>query len=304
MLLLALLACAPDWDSDRVPLLDDLTKVQPEEDVYPPQLTAEGEALFEAPVPMEGPVNTAGAEDSPYWHAGDFFFFFTPDPQIPAQEQVLDGVTGIWVAPADGSETMRVKLSDHPDDALDGCPAMTGDTLWFCSVRGGNHAEIDYWTATWDGVEASDWVNAGEELNTGLLGGELHIIGDTMWFGGPGEDSLGGSDLYALSREGGEWGSPQNLGDGPNTASDEYMPWVAPDQELWYTAPSARGLPGPALWRSTWEDGAWSEGVEMVGSFAGEPTVDDQGSVYFTHHFFTEGPGEMLEADIYVLHRR
>jgi hypothetical protein len=267
-------------------------------------LSEEAEALLEAPEPMEGPVNTAGAEDSPFWTPDGFFFFFTPDVTVPVTGQVLDGVTGIWFAPDDGSEPVRVRLSMKPDDALDGCPSFDDDTLWFCTVRGGNHGEIDYWVADWDGVEARNWENAGEDLNTGLIGGEIHVLGDTMWFGGQGEDSLGEADLYALHREGDAWGEPEHLGDGPNSEANEVMPWVLPGEELWYTAPSGRGMPGPALWMSTWEDGAWSEGVEMVGSFAGEPTVDEDGNVYFTHHFFTAGPGDMLEADIYVARRK
>ena len=48
---------------------------------------------------MEGPVNTAGAEDSPFVtpDGQTLYFFFTPDVRVPAEQQLLDGVTGIWV---------------------------------------------------------------------------------------------------------------------------------------------------------------------------------------------------------------
>jgi hypothetical protein len=40
----------------------------------------------------------------------------------------------------------------------------------------------------------------------------------------------------------------------------------------------------------------------MVSSFAGEPTLDAQGNLYFVHHFYSGGV--MLEADIYVAYRK
>jgi len=43
--------------------------------------------------------------------------------------------------------------------------------------------------------------------------------------------------------------------------------------------------------------------VELVSQFAGEPTLDDAGNLYFVHHFFTREM-EMIEADIYVARRR
>jgi hypothetical protein len=36
----------------------------------------------------------------------------------------------------------------------------------------------------------------------------------------------------------------------------------------------------------------------IISQFAGEPSLDNQGNIYFTHHFFKDGV--MLEADYYV----
>ncbi len=101
---------------------------------------------------MPGPINTAGAEDSPYpTHDGRaFLFFFTPDAAVPAEKQLLDGVTGIWSAEALGaswSEPTRVWLAAPDEPALDGCPFVLGETLYFCSGRVGNLREIDLYVA-------------------------------------------------------------------------------------------------------------------------------------------------------------
>jgi hypothetical protein len=36
----------------------------------------------------------------------------------------------------------------------------------------------------------------------------------------------------------------------------------------------------------------------IVSQFAGEPTLDEQGNLYFVHHFTADG--ELIEADIYA----
>ncbi|MBU1878280.1 MAG: hypothetical protein KJ734_04960, partial [Chloroflexi bacterium] len=71
-------------------------KVAPADDPWPPVATAG----WSQPVPLGAPVNTAGAEDSPFITSDGqtLYFFFTPDVQVPAEKQLFDGVTGIWIA--------------------------------------------------------------------------------------------------------------------------------------------------------------------------------------------------------------
>ena len=102
-----------------------------------------------------------------------------------------------------------------------------------------------------------------------------------------------------LSRVNGEWTNPTNINP-VNTTEDETRPFVTPDgQELWVT----RWHEGsPAIVRSRKEGGEWQEGELIVSRFAGEPTLDAQGNLYFVHHFYDEGV--MLEVDIYVAYRK
>jgi hypothetical protein len=46
-----------------------------------------------------------------------------------------------------------------------------------------------------------------------------------------------------------------------------------------------------------------SEPEEIISNFAGDPGLDDEGNIYFTHHFFNEAM-ERIEADIYVAYRK
>jgi len=69
--------------------------------------------------------------------------------------------------------------------------------------------------------------------------------------------------------------------------------------ELWFTR-TYQGT--PAVFRSSRDNGGWSEPVLVVSQFAGEPTLDANGNLYFVHHYYEEGV--MIEADIYVAYRK
>jgi hypothetical protein len=308
-LLLLLAACTGETAPTRADSLDGRVRVDPADDLYPPVIAKGFEDLYEDPVPVSGGVNTAGAEDSPFLAGDGLYFFFTPDPTIPAEQQLYDGVTGIWWISvedgATGDDDARVVLADPDEPALDGCPAHHRGTLWFCSIREGNTNEIDWWISACDGPACDDPVHAGSRINAEIRPGELHFTDDALWFGSEREGGYGDLDLWRSAAEGLDLGDPVNLGARVNDAGTQMMPWVAQDgSELWFTGTSGYHAWGPALWRASWQDGAWTDAEEVVSSFAGEPTVDSRGNVWFVHHYFTEGPGEMLEADLYVARRR
>ncbi len=281
----------------------DAVKMTTATDPFPPVLNS---TEFQVPVPMPGRVNTAGAEDSPFISpdGSEFYFFFTPDVRVPAGKQLLDHVTGIWsTTQTNGtwSEPVRVVLSN--DLALDGCPFLQGDTLWFCSARAGNYRGVDLYTAhrangAWTNVQ-----NAGAQLNADYQAGEpaLSPDGQVMYWGSG--DFAGGTNvLYQSNRSADGWGTPFRMAN-VNNVSNAFLPFVTPDgNEFWFTASSRRGYPGPALFRSLKQGSGWGTPVEIISQFAGEPTLDSAGDLYFVHHYFRANM-TMIEADIYVAHR-
>ena len=109
---------------------DDVVKITPENDLSPPILHSE---LFENPVQFSD-INTAGAEDSPFFspERNEFYFFFTPDVRVPVEKQLLDGVTGIYVSrKVNGAweKAERVWLQDPGKLSLDGCAFVEGNTI-------------------------------------------------------------------------------------------------------------------------------------------------------------------------------
>lgn len=296
---------------------EDAVKMTPESDTWPPVLLSTD---WEDPVPMPGPVNTRGGEDSPFitpdgrW----FFFFFTPDVRVPAEGQLNDGATGIyWTRWEDGgephgnwTEPERVILND--DVSLDGCQYVRGDSMWFCSVRSNDALREgpEWYTAVLRDGRWTDWHNAGSQLNLEYEVGELHITADgkTMYCART-EDKggEGGFDLWSLERNATGWDRPVHLGARVNGPSDDGWPYVSSDgSELWFTANSTAHGPGPGLYRCLKDSaGEWGEPEGIVSRFAGEPTLDDEGNLYFTHHYYTgTGSIQMIEADIYVCYRR
>ena len=286
----------------------DAVKQTPETDRYPPVMHS---FAWDDPVPLPGPVNTAGAEDACVISrdGSAMFIFFTPDAQVPAEEQLFDCATGIWWCERVGlgwGEPVRAFLSD--DVSLDGPMCEQDGTLWFASYRSGGYKEGDIYTATRNGWSWS-WQNAGAELNSDYEIGEVYLtaFGDTMVYS---RDSafgiFGAYDLWESYREfGGGWTEPLNLGPVVNTTTFDGWPYLSPNgNELWYTSfGSDLGYVGPAIYRTTRTDRGWTEPEEMVSHYVGDPAMDRDGNLYFTHHYVDAG-GTTIETDIYVCYRR
>ncbi len=285
----------------------DAVKMTPADDAHPPILEPTFAALFEDCVPLTGPVNSAGAEDSPYITADgqELYTFFTPDASIPPELQLVDGVTGIYRSVRAGSnwsEPERVWLNHHGDPSLDGCTTVFGDELWFCTARAGVERAIDIYVAHRDGEHWVDWASAGSRLNVELLVGELHIGdgGDSIYYHSERPGSVGDLDIWRTSRAGGEWGDAVNL-TAVNSEHSDGWPWLsASGDEIWFTT----GPAAPEIWRAVKVAGDWQAPEKVVAPFAGEPTFDAGGNLYFTHHFWDDSSQSIIEADIYVCARK
>ena len=290
--------------SDVIP--DDAVKGTPATDFWPPILNS---TEWEDPIPMPGPVNTAGAEDSPFMlpDGKTFFFFFTPDVTVPVQEQLLDKVTGIWwTRNVNGTWTEPEKIILCDDVSLDGAEFVAGDSMWFASVRAGNLGEIDVFFADYEDEEWTNVRNAGELLNVEYDIGEFTLSpdGETLYFHSGSWDEGESMDIFSSQWTGSTWGAPVLVPNINTPTANEGFPFITPDgQELWLTSTSRIGQPGPALFRSLWTGTGWGAPVEIASSFAGECTLDEAGNLYFVHHYYTEG-GTMIEADIYVAYKK
>ena len=301
-LLLASLACgsstptAIPTPADRLSAIPaDAVKITPDTDVYPVK-SETGE--YGDPVPLPSPVNTIGAEDSAFVmpDGQTLYVWFTPSPSIPAEKQVIDGVTGIYVFHQNNGvwgNAERVMLQDAGKLALDGCEFVLGNVMWFCSAREG-YTGIHWFTAEFLNGKWQNWQNA--DFKTEYEVGELHITtdGKELYFHSPRAGGQGDYDIWVSTNVNGEWQEPVNLAIVNSTYSDGW-PFITQDgSELWFT----RMVGAPELWRSKKVNGEWTTPQKMFGPFAGEASLDNEGNVYFTHHFYKDNV--MLEADIYI----
>jgi hypothetical protein len=101
------------------------------------------------------------------------------------------------------------------------------------------------------------------------------------------------------TRYGNEWSDPINIEALNTSGLDGYVFISSNGNQLWFT----RTFNGtPAIYKSVNENGNWTEPELIVSQFAGEPTLDDNGHLYFVHHYFEDGT--MIEADIYVAYKK
>ena len=142
----------------------------------------------------------------------------------------------------------------------------------------------------------TNWENA--DFDPAYEVGELHIHEDDLYFHSP-RSEKGEYDIWVSRRTNGEWGEPENIA----TVNSEFRdgwPWISQDgKEMWFT----RLAGAPDLYRSRKVEGQWTEPELMIRTLAGEASLDNQGNVYFTHHYYDD-EGNMLESDIYVAHKK
>ena len=277
-------------------------KYTPPEDPAPPILHS---AEWEVPVPMPGPINTAGVEDSPFItpDGKTFYFFFTPDVNVLPQEQLLDGATGVYVSHfEDGGWTEPEKLITAPAGvlSLDGCLFADAHSMWICSAREG-YTDINFFRAERTADGWGDFVYTGDLFNLEYEVGELHLSADgrELYFHSPRVGGMGGLDVWVTRLLEDEWQPPENVS-AINSGEDEGWPFLSSDGlELWFTSTY---LGTPALYRSLKIETGWDIPELIVSQFAGEATLDAAGNLYFVHHYFQNE--QMMEADIYFAARK
>jgi hypothetical protein len=285
-------------------------KMTPANDPGPPQLNPDFSDYWYDPVPLEGPINTAGAEDSAFITPDglNFYFWFKADVTMEVYEEADDPMSGIhWSQKVDGEwqEPERVFLSYYDEKTIEGAQTVRDDVMWFISVREDNLGGTDtmeWWTAELVDGRWTNWTNAGELFNQEYEVGELHVTadGNEIYFDSQRAGGQGLKDIWVTRKVDGEWQEPESI-DVVNTRMSEGWPYISEDgTELWFT----RATPGPEIYRSLKVDGEWQEPEKILSSLAGESTLDSEGNIYFTHHWWDEENERAKEADFYVCYRK
>jgi len=278
----------------------DIVKGTPANDAHPPVLHS---SEFENPIPLDSIINTAGAEDSPFIlpDGNTLYFFFTPDVRIDPSKQLLDSVTGIWVSKKENDKWQKAKrlwLTEPGKLALDGAVCIQNNEMWFASAREG-YSGINMFTAELVGNEWKNWQYTGDRLMKEIQIGEVHIIGNNLYFHSGRDGGKGNYDIWMTTRSNNLWSDPVNL-EILNTTEMDGFPYLSEDEnEIWFTRTY---LGTPAVFRSKKINNTWQTPELIISQFAGEPTLDHRGNLYFVHHYYKNNV--MIEADIYIAKKK
>jgi hypothetical protein len=135
------------------------------------------------------------------------------------------------------------------------------------------------------GGKSQNWPSAGDHFPAGFEGGELHFSPDwqELYYHSPRAGGKGGYDIWVTRKVNGAWQEPENISI-INSAETDGWPYLTPDgNELWFTRIY---MGSPAIFKSVKTNGEWGEPELIVSQFAGEPTLDNEGNLYFYNNLF------------------
>lgn len=99
----------------------------------------------------------------------------------------------------------------------------------------------------------------------------LSADGTRLFFTSDMPGGFGGMDIYMSKKENGQWGSPVNLGEKINTASDEVFPFIASDNKLYFSTSGLPGMGGLDIFETTVKNDKATRPFNM-----GEPVNSNQ----------------------------
>jgi peptidoglycan-associated lipoprotein len=102
----------------------------------------------------------------------------------------------------------------------------------------------------------AEFENFGDSITTAHPA--ISPDGNTLYFVSDMPGGLGENDIWKVSREGGSWGDPVNLGEEINTPGNELYPFVHTDGTLYFSSDSRVGLGGLDIYKARKDEtGGW-----------------------------------------------
>lgn len=87
-----------------------------------------------------------------------------------------------------------------------------------------------------------------------------------LYFASDMPGGFGGTDIYVVEYNNGQWGTPVNMGKDINTEGNEMFPFVAEGDVLYFSSDGHEGLGGLDVFAAELKDGIAYKGVQNVGA--------------------------------------
>ncbi|MDQ6471705.1 OmpA family protein [Flavobacterium sp. LHD-80] len=218
--------------------------------LYSADVTVDGG--LQNPVLLKGDVNTRYHQSTPAITKDGKVMFFTRNNYAEGKLGTdKDGITFLKIYRAENidGEWKNVKELISPingDGFSSAHPALNANEteLYFASDRNNKFGNSDLYVVSLKpgGIVGNDVKKLGDEINT--LGRETYPYVDAsgiLYFSSDGHPGLGGLDVYAALKDENGLYHVINLGDGVNTASDDFAYGIQDDTKKGYFSSNRNG---------------------------------------------------------------
>lgn len=215
--------------------------------------------------------NTKELDFSPCYGRDDYSVVLFTSTRNESSGTLEHGATGqsfsdIYMSMEDkkGSWSTPVPLNEEINSEFDDgtcCISSDFNTLYFtrCKVSKNKSLGCEIYSASRTG---EDW---GKAKSLDIAGDSITIAhpaispdNSTLYFVSDMEGSIGGKDIWMITKEGDKWSEPQNMGDQINTLGDEMFPYVHPDGTFYFSSNGHIGMGGLDIYKASQDDnGNW-----------------------------------------------
>jgi len=163
-----------------------------------------------------------------------------------------------------GKWSVPVPVESLNSEFEDGTPCISPDfsQIYFTRCKKGKNLQLGCQILT-SKSDGSDWQEATpvfESFGDSITTAHPAISPDdnTLYFVSDMPGGLGENDIWKVSREGGTWGEPENLGEEINTPGNDLYPFVHSDGTLYFSSDSRVGLGGLDIYKAKKDEtGRW-----------------------------------------------